>query len=103
MQRIEGRESEAIGALKIMKDLSHELRRNPRMLRIPGVSEDQIVSASQFHDSIGLRLVEHDLWTRGVHDTVAHQSVVHIVKTHCPKVVSTHATEFKAVSFIFSF
>src|ERR1700712_2372586 len=88
MQRIEGLQTEAIGSLEVMKDLSHELRGRARMLRIPRFGEDKIVGAGQLKASVWLRLVEHDLRTCRVHDSVAHQSVIDIVKTHCTRVRS---------------
>jgi hypothetical protein len=46
MQRVAGRETEAIRAIEQVKKLSHELRRS-LMLCIPLVSEKQVVGADQ--------------------------------------------------------
>ena len=100
MQRVEGRQSKAIWGIEVMKDLSHELRRRARMLRIPGAGDNEIVGAGQFQASVRVRFVEHDLGTRNVHDTVTHEGVIHVVKPHRPKVISAHATEFEAISLV---
>src|SRR6478672_6149673 len=101
MQCVEGIQSKAIRGVEKVKDLSHELRRRARMLRIPCARDNEIVGAREFQASVRLRLVEHDLGTINVHDTVAHQGVVYVVETHGPKVVSAHATEFKAIPIVF--
>jgi hypothetical protein len=100
MQRVEGGQSKAIRGFEVVEDLSHELRRRARVLLIPRAGDNEIVGAGQFQASVLLRLVDDDLWTRDVHETVAHQSVIHVVEAHCPKVVSAHATEFKAISLV---
>src|ERR1700727_408613 len=100
MQRVEGWQSEAIRGFEVVKDLSHELRWRARMLLIPCAGNNEVVGAGQFQASVGLSLVEHDLRTRDIYDTVAHQCVIHVVKTHCSKVVAAHATKFKAIPFV---
>ncbi len=100
MQRVEGRQSEAIGGFEVVKDLSHELRRRARMLLIPSAGDDKIVRSGQFHASVRLRFVEDDLGTRGIDDAAAHQGVIHEVEAHGPKVVAAHATEFKVITLV---
>jgi hypothetical protein len=38
-----------------------------------------------------------------VDDTFPNQFVIHIVKTHGPKVVSAYATEFKPIPFVLGY
>jgi hypothetical protein len=100
MQRVKSRQSEAIWGIEKMKDLSHELRRRAWMLLIPGAGNNEIVGTGQLQASVWVRFVEHDLGMRDVHDTAAHQGVIHEVKAHCPKVISAHATEFEAIPLV---
>jgi hypothetical protein len=100
MQRVEGRQSKAIRGFEVMKDLSHELRRRARMLLIPRAGDNEIVGAGQFQAPVSLRLVENDLGMVDVHDTVAHQGVIHVVEAHRPEVVAAHATEFKVIPLV---
>ena len=70
------------------------------MLLIPCAGDHEIVGSSQFDTTVRLRLVEDDLGTVDVHDSVADQSVIDIMETHRAKVVAAHATEFKAIPLV---
>src|SRR5438045_8966238 len=98
MQRVKRRKSEAVGRGEVVEDLSHELRGDARMCRVPATGDHQIVRASQLHAAIGLSLIEHDLRTANVDDAVAHQRVIYIMETHGAEIVSADAAELQPVS-----
>src|SRR5215475_3556880 len=82
MQCIKRRQSKAVGTLKIMEELTHQLGRAISVLCIPHVGKNQIVSADQFQASIKLRLVDYDLWTRGISDSATHKRRIYVMQTH---------------------
>src|SRR4051812_42474724 len=97
VQRVEGREPETIGRLEVMEDLSHELRRNSGMDRVPCLGVDEKVGACQFQGPVWLGLVEHDLGTRWIQfaGRVYLVQQVHIGKMepHGSFLRSAHAAE----------
>src|SRR5262245_38404967 len=97
MQRIKSRKPEAIGALKEVKELSHELRRT-RVRCIPHFGDNQIVGADQLQLSAWAWFVDHNLRTSGVQDAAVHQVSVYIVKAHCPLFAAAHAAGLKLVA-----
>ena len=68
MQRVKRRQPETVGSLKIMEQLSHELRWTAPMRLVPPVGEHQKVSADQLQASAGGGLVNHDLGMGRVDD-----------------------------------
>lgn len=100
VQRVEGWQSEAIGRREVVEDLSHKKGRGAGMLLIPRTGDHEVVGSGQFDTPVRLRLVEYDLGTIDVHDPFTHQCVIYVVETHCPKIVSAHATEFKMITVV---
>src|SRR3979490_1651631 len=66
MKGVERWEAEAVGALEIMKELSHELWRLSRMSLVPVACNNQKVGAEQSQVAIWHRLIDDDLRTRGI-------------------------------------
>src|ERR1041385_5198427 len=94
MKRVERGKPEAIGALEIMKELSHKLWRPlSRMSFVPVACNHQKVRADELQVAVWHRFIDHDLRTRGVDDAGAHEGQVHIVESHRSRVRSAHAAE----------
>ena len=75
VQRVKGRQTETIGRIKQMEQLSHQLRRCG-ILCVPRVRDQQIVSANQLERSVGHRFINYDLRTRDIEDTAADERAV---------------------------
>src|SRR6516162_2486991 len=97
MERVEGREAEAIRAVEQMKELSHELGRAGMRL-IPRIGENQVVGADQLEVSAGGRLVDYDLGTGGIDDAAVYQRSVYIMESHGALVGAGDAAELKGVA-----
>src|SRR5262249_51798315 len=99
MQGIERRQPKTVGALKIMKELTHELGRAIRVLLTPHVGKNEIVSADEFLASVRHRLVDHDLRTSGVNNAAGHKGSIHVMEAHRARIGSAHTSELQDVAF----
>ena len=98
VQGVEGRETEAIRTFEVVIKLAHELRRAlPRMGLVPLIGQDQKIGASQLKMAVRSRFVNDDLGLSGVDAAAAHQSHVHVVKSHRSPIGAGHAAEQKGV------
>src|SRR5262245_13241550 len=80
-----------------MEKLTHELGRT-RVLRIPSVRQDQIVSADQSQVPVWHLLVDYDLGARDIQDAALHQGSVYIVQPHCSAIGATYAAKLQSIS-----
>src|SRR5689334_14541346 len=100
MKRVKRGETKAIGAFKIMEELSHELRRAlAGMSLVPIAGNHQKVGANQLQMAVRHWFVDHDLRTRGVNDAGSYKAQIHKMHSHSPGVWSADAAEKKRVSF----
>src|SRR5437773_6581943 len=94
MKRVERGKPEAIGALKIMKELSHELWRPlSRVSFVPITCNHQKVGADELQAAVWHRLIDYDLRTCGVDNAGGYERQVYVMESHCPRVWSAHAAE----------
>lgn len=83
VQGIERRQAEAIGAFKVVKELSHKLGRAlPWMSFVPGISQYQKICTDQLKVTVGPWFVNHDLGPGGIDDAAADKGHIHVVKAH---------------------
>jgi hypothetical protein len=57
-----------------MEELTHQLGWALRVLRIPHIGKNEIISSDESRASIGRGLVDHDLRTSSINNVTAHRA-----------------------------
>ena len=100
VQRVERRQAETIGPLKIVIELSHELRRAlSGMGLVPLIGQNQEIRADELKMAVGLRFINYNLRLGGIDNAAAYQGQIHVMKAHCPGVGASDATKEQRVPF----
>src|SRR5215475_3330876 len=85
MQCVKSRQSKAIGRFEEVEELSHKFR-GTRMRLVPGIGENQKVGSDQLEAAVRHWLVDDDLRTSGVENSVVDQRCVYVMEAHSSRI-----------------
>src|SRR6185437_14327423 len=98
MQRVERRQSEAVGSFEVMEELSHKLGWSG-MTCVPLGRDHQEVGSSELQLSIRRRFVNHNLRMPWVENSARDQRSIHVMQAHRSRIGSGHTSKLQGIAF----